>query len=339
VDLWRPYARMKVMKALAMSLLALAVMAPSALGDGLPLPVDGANDASVGDVGGFYRYGAVSRDGKTTVLKITANGGQIARSRTIAGELSVPLVAYNGTAGGLSADGDTLALIRPRVSFPRRTTDFTIVDTETLRPTGRVHLNGDFSFDAISPGGGRLFLIHYQSPHDPTDYEVRAYDLHRDRLIRTPIADPSEPDEQMTGYPMARVSSPDGRWAYTLYAGGREPFVHALDTRDASAVCVDLDDAAIRDIYALGLNLDPQAGTLTVLERGDPKAVVDTRTLEVSDPPAPGVADADTGSGGSGWIGWALVGVGAALGGGLALLRWRRRRPEPGVDEEALERA
>jgi len=332
---------MKRLATALIALAALAIAAPSAGADGLPLPVEGADGATVGDGGGFFRYGAVSTGGGlTTLLKISANGGEIVRSRTVPGELSVPLVAYDGTASGLSADGQTLALIKPRVGFPRKTTDFRIVDAESLRPTRRIHLDGDFSFDAISPDGGRLYLIHYRDRRNPLDYEVRAYDIDRDRLISEPIVDPDEPEERMAGFPMARQMSPDGRWAYTLYSGGEESFIHALDTKGSTAQCIDLDDVQPRDMYQLGLNLDPASGELTVLEQGKPLAVVDPETFEVSDPPAPEAAATTPGddSGGSSWVGWAAVGAGLLLIAGLSLTLWRRRRPAEGVDEEELER-
>lgn len=327
------------MKAFATSLLVLAIAAPSALADGLPLPVDGADDASVGSLDGSSRYGAVSNGGATTVLRIDADGGRITRSRTLGGELSVPLVAYDGTASGLSADGTTLALIQPRRAFPRETTKFTILDTTSLRTTSTVHLDGDFSFDAISPRGDRLYLVHYQSRRDPTDYEVRVYDVDRGKLLPNPIVDPDEPDEQMAGFPQARVMSPDGRWAYTLYSGGEETFIHALDTKGFTAQCIDIEGISPRDMYMLGLEVDPGSGELTVLDHRTPAALVDPRTFEVSDPIVPvpdSTAEADAGE--PTWVGWAALGGGLALIGALVMLLWRRRKPADGVSEPALER-
>ena len=45
----------------------------------------------------------------------------------------------------------------------------------------------------------------------------------------------------MSGIPVTRMPSMDGRWAYTLYDNGRHSFVHALDTARRTAVCIDLD--------------------------------------------------------------------------------------------------
>jgi hypothetical protein len=144
----------------------------------------------------------------------------------------------------------------------------------------------------------------------------------------------------MAGFPLDRATSPDGRWAYTLYSGGDETFIHALDTKGTTAQCIDIEDARARDMYQLGLNLDPGSGQITVLDQGAPVAVVDPETFEVSDPPSPEPAAtaADEDSGGTAWVGWAAVAGGLLLIAGLAVALWRRRRPAEGVDEEELER-
>ena len=82
-----------------------------------------------------------------------------------------------------------------------------------------------------------------------TAYAVRAYDMRARRLFQEPVVDPSEPDEDMSGVPLSRVSDAEGRWAYTLYSGHEHPFVHALDTERRTAVCIDLDD--VRSIGSL----------------------------------------------------------------------------------------
>ena len=61
-----------------------------------------------------------------------------------------------------------------------------------------------------------MYLIQY-SPRDFSNYAVRAYDLGARRLLPEPVVDPREADEPMTGAPVTRVASADGRWAYTLY--------------------------------------------------------------------------------------------------------------------------
>src|SRR3954451_12423797 len=145
----------------------------------------------------------------------------------------MPAVTLGGLPGGLSADGRRLALVRPAYGPSGAGTGhtaFRVLYTGSLKPARTIRLDGTYSFDAISPDGATLYLVEYASPNDPLDYRVRAYDVDAGEFRGGAIVDPDEPDEKMTGQPMSRVYSPDGAWAYTLYAGGREPFIHALDT-------------------------------------------------------------------------------------------------------------
>ncbi len=43
------------------------------------------------------------------------------------------------------------------------------------------------------------------------------------RLFQEPVVDPNEPDEDMSGVPLTRVSDTEGRWAYTLYERTQAP--------------------------------------------------------------------------------------------------------------------
>ena len=97
------------------------------------------------------------------------------------------------------------------------------------------------------------------------------------------MVDKSEPGERMRGYPVTRVDGPGGRWAYTLYDGaGGHPFVHALDTVEQTAVCIDLDGLTGRkDLQMLRLALDPGQARLSVVKGTDPVALIDTRTFAV----------------------------------------------------------
>ena len=184
-------------------------------------------------------------------------------------------------------------------------------------------LRGDFSFDAVSPDGSRLYLIQYVSPQDPTRYLVRAYDLERGRLLARPISDPRERGREMHGSPLTRTTSAGGRWAYTLYDGADStPFVHALDTRAGAARCVDLPSLAGTSLGALRLRLG--AGNVLAVVRGRRTvAAIDTASFDVL-PPAP-----EPKAGAHGGTDWSLVGLagaGAALLAGASLFGLRRRR-------------
>jgi hypothetical protein len=257
---------------IALAALALLLLVPApALADGLPAA---GIDASPVHLAGGQREYQTDRLGRETLLVESARYGGPLRQRRLRGVYSIPAVAYDGSASGLSADGRTLVLISPRRRFPRKWTTFAVVDTGRLQLRHRIRLRGDFSFDAISPDGRTIYLIRY-SRRSITDYEVRAYDPRARRLLPRPVVDASEAGEQMTGVPVTRVASRDGRWAYTLYDGRKHPFVHALDTERRTAVCIDLDD--LREVW--GTTLELRGSRLELVGSGGRvRAAIDTRT-------------------------------------------------------------
>ncbi len=165
------------------ALLAAGVGASGAGADGLPVLGVDAGGTGVVARSGDARYVTVPANGDTVVARVNPHSGRILASRLLGGTFTIPAVAYDGSAGGLSADGRTLVLIQPRVSFPRAQTALMVVDAQRLRALRIVRLRGDFSFDAISPRGSLVYLIEYISPTDPTSYRVRAYNLGADRLL------------------------------------------------------------------------------------------------------------------------------------------------------------
>ena len=248
------------------------VLAPAAHADGLPVLGVDVGSSGVTVHGGADRFVTVNRGGATLVERIQRNGGRVLGVARVPGNFTIPAVAYDGSASGLSADSQTLVLIEPRVAFPRQETRFALLDARTLRLEHEIVLRGDFSFDAVSPHGKTMFLVNYTSPGDPTRYSVRAYDLRTSTLTPGAIRDPAERGEAMRGAPITRVMSADGRWAYTLYDGaGGTPFVHALDTTTLRAHCIDLPMLAGRnDLWSLRFTL---AGN-DVLRVGSPGTAV-----------------------------------------------------------------
>lgn len=263
---------------LLLVVLVAALAAAPALADGLP--VLGVDVGNVGVATQTARYVTLPAGRDTVLASVRPDGGQVWQSRLLSGRLTIPAVAYDGSAGGLSADGGTLVLIEPRLGFPRARTRLVALGTGRLAVRRTIRLDGDFSFDAISPRGRLLYLIHYLSARDPNRYEVRAYDLRTARLLPRPVTDPSEPGD-MRGRPLSRATSRDGRWAYTLYDGGGTPFLHALDTSAVSARCIDLDALKGADTSRLRLRLGP--GSALVVGNGlRPLVSVDTRSFRVS---------------------------------------------------------
>ena len=301
-----------VLVALALLALAGALLPASAAADGLPAV--GIDARPLSTPGGGVEY-TTKRAGPDTRLVESARYGGPIRRRVLTGSLSIPAVAYDGSPGGLSADGRTLVLISPRTRYPRRRTTLAVVDARRLTVRRRVHLRGDFSFDALSPDGGLMYLIQY-SPRAFSNYAVRAYDLRARRLFPEPVVDPDEAGEPMTGAPVTRVASADSRWAYTLYDSSEHPFVHALDTARRTAVCIDLDE--VRG-GMWGATLQLRGSTLSVVgRRGRLLATIDTRTHRLIADPEPASEDAATS-----WLPIAVP-TAALLLLGAALTRRRR---------------
>jgi hypothetical protein len=220
---------------------AAAVVATSAMGDGGPGPavVQGWN----GVVRGSMRYVAIATGTGTVVEAVQRRGGRVVSYSLVPGNFGVPMVAYDGTTAGVSHDGRILVLGDVGTSArPKKTSSFAVLGLTQLKVRHIVRLKGDFSFDALSPGARMMYLIEHVSVQGAS-YRVRAYDLGAQRLLPGVLIDKRSWESVMRGYPFTRTVSKDGRWVYTLYGGGEHPFVHALDTRNAHAVCIDLPKA------------------------------------------------------------------------------------------------
>jgi hypothetical protein len=309
--------------------LVAAFVPAAARADGLPVLGVDVGSSGVSSSSDGARYVTIPAGSRTIVERVAQHGGQVLAWRSLRGTFTIPAVAYDASAGGLSADGMTLVLIQPRASFPRATTRLLVLEAGSLKPQRLVQLKGDFSFDALSPNGSWLYLIHYVAPTDPTRYLVRAYDLTRGRLLAKPIIDPHEPGEKMRGTPLSRTMSTNGRWAYTLYDGaGATPFVHALDTVARSARCIDLAGIPSRtDLWQLRLGIDGPGRRLVVRDRATPLLLINLRTLRVAR-----AADAVPPPNETRQFTPVLIG---ASSGGLVLLIacafWLRRKQRPNV--------
>ncbi|MGH3043449.1 MAG: hypothetical protein ACRDM2_01865, partial [Gaiellaceae bacterium] len=311
------------------------------------LPVEGV-DASLSGVAtapvNGVRYVTPPAGRKTVIAAVDVDNGQLLRSRLLVGRFTVPVVAYDGSSSGLSADGKTLVLIQPRSSFPRRTTTFAVLGAKNFRLRTVFTLRGDFSFDALSPDGRWLYLVEYLSPRDPSRYLVRLYDMRAQRLMPNPIIDPREVGNVMRGMPVTRSYSPDGRFAYTLYDGaGEHPFIHALDSVEKSARCIDLHGLmGFSGLGGLKLDVSPDGGSIAVVFGRNPVAFVDTLTNEVTEAaPAPPARATRTVDEDPRSVPWLLFGaLAAALLAVILLVQRilkRRRSSDPPALEKELE--
>ena len=251
-----------------------------------------------------YRYVALSPHTPhpvTVVERIDLRDSSIDRWWYLRGTYYLPAVASDGSAAGFAEGKLVLSTLPQR--YPPKWTGFAILDTRLFlrHPhTGqapdhaitRFSLRGAYGFDALSPDGSTMYLIHnFFDRRRRGRYEVRALDVASQHLLPHPIVDPEEPDERMQGSPVSRVASPDGRWAYTLYTGSEETFLHALDTVRGRAVCVDLPQLEdLREPFQLRLGLSADGSEVLVHSRDTKDAgagtllTIDTGTFAIHEP-------------------------------------------------------
>jgi hypothetical protein len=219
-----------------------------------------APDASV-------RYVALAGQGTTSLAAVRVRDGRVLRYVPLEGALGVPLVAFDGTTDGLSADGRTLVLSSLGSSLaPGATSRFTVLATRSLRVKRTITLAGLWSFDALSPDGSTIYAIQYLGTDDVVQYKVRAIDVARGRPLPGAIIDRREPDEDMQGSPTTRAFGPGRTWAYTLYGKpDGTAFVHALDTRRGEAVCIELPWQSVQDaLWNVRMSVTGNGQTLTL---------------------------------------------------------------------------
>jgi hypothetical protein len=149
-------------------------------------------------------------------------------------------------------------------------------------PARIIELPGSLEFDALSPDGSILYVVeHLPGPPDG-HYQVRAIDLPSGVMRDAVIADKRNLGTSMAGWPITQAAHPSGV-VFTLYRGARHPFIHALHTREAWAVCLDLPeightDAAAALDWGIAQSADGQAvfavnatlGLAAAIDPGEP---------------------------------------------------------------------
>ena len=302
------------------------VPAQSASAAGPPLPTSATGATGVVAPGGDERIVTRGAPADQTLLVAVRRGdGRELRTGLIDGRWRIAPAAFDGTNTGLSADGRVLVLPRPERAFPPPETRLAVVGARQLTVLRTITLPGFFTLDAISPDGRWAYLIQYDG-ENVLDYRVRALDTTTGKLAARDIVDPREPDEQMGGLPFTREVSGDGRWAYTLYTGGEETFIHALDTVGRTAACIDLPMLPpVDDVSLVQMSLSEDGERLRVSHAGAVVAIVDTRTFAVREPGRPAAAPPDRASAQSaddgGGFPWLVLLLLPALAGGGVLLR------------------
>ena len=314
---------------------AALVAAPVAAADG-PMPFASQGGLGVMTRDGLNRIVAVgvgaagAPQSRTELEVIQTKDGTVLNWVDLNGSWGVPVVTYSQSgAEGLSEDGKTLVLGDVVRSYPRTKSWFLVLNAKTLQIRRTIELKGDFAYDALSPDGNTLYLIDHVDGTNSQRYVVRAYDLAAGRLLPGRIADRTQKSWVMQGYPMARTTSADGRWVYTLYSNpGGYPFVHALDTTRGVAHCVGLPwKGSQNGFYNVRLSLRNNDRTLAVhWLSGRPWFAIDTSTWHVAQDHRTGLP----------WLGIG-TGCAAVLAAAAAFLLLRRRRRAEELDQELSE--
>lgn len=313
-------------------LAACAFASPATQGKGLvwdgtgPAWIDGA--AKEVTAAGSYRYTALSpgSPGKLTVVARTdRDTGKVSRWWYLPGSWLFPAVAYDGTGGGLSADGGTLVLRRFTSRYRPGSTRLAVLDTAVhlrhperpgqQRPphaVSRIALPGGLAFDSISPHGSTVYLRRYlpagrsRTAGGPSlRFELRALDTATGRLRPGAISNSNAPAEPLRGLPISQTVSAGGRRAYTLFDGrdGKVPFIEALDTVSGTAFRIDLPGLGPRNhLYMFRLRLQADGRRLAVLDgssrQGEPARRLiglDVRRIAAGQPTATGSANTAVG--------------------------------------------
>jgi hypothetical protein len=201
------------------------------------------------------RVVTVTPDGATTIVRdVIVQPGFGGPELRVAGNWQLPTVGLDPVPVGRSLDGSTIALVER--SYDGSTDDspglsrFAIVEhalMDTVQTAGDaplrlarvIELPGAFEYDALSPDGRILYVVQHLDEQQGGRYQVRAVDVSTGVMRDGIIVDKGNPDETMAGSPIAQLRQVNGV-VLTLYRGPEHPFIHALMSTEAWAICIDL---------------------------------------------------------------------------------------------------
>jgi sugar lactone lactonase YvrE len=193
----------------------------------------------------YYTMTPVAGSARLTALD--PSSGRTIAEATIPRGYALPSLGYQGPTAGLSPNGQWLTLTDNGSTMTGKLVTTFLVGSSSLSSSFKaVHVDGDFSFDALSDTGQSLYLI--QRMGDPNHYQVRMLDVASGTLVEHPIADKREPNEPMNGIRGDSVADAQGAYVFTVYARQAGPFIHALPLDQPFAWCIDLPAKSASDM-------------------------------------------------------------------------------------------
>ncbi|HUQ79043.1 MAG TPA: hypothetical protein VM427_09280 [Patescibacteria group bacterium] len=213
---------------------------------GLDLPAGTPREA-------WSRIATITPDGDATIVRdLIVQPGFGGPEALVPGRWRLPTIGPDPVPVGRSIDGSTIALVEDAAGTMagRRISRFAILEHHVqdqptragdapLRLLRIIELRGAFEYDALSPDGRILYVIEHLDAAAGGAYQVRAVDVASGLMRDAVIVDKANPDERMAGSAIAQMRRADGL-VLTLYDGPEHPFVHALNSIDAWAICIDL---------------------------------------------------------------------------------------------------
>ncbi len=246
----------------------LRVTLDSTLEDIYELPV-GVPDETWGSI-----VTATPGERTTVIERLIVQPGFDRWTQEIDGRWVLPTVGLDPIPVGVAADRSMIVLVEADAEHgaagaDRTVSRFAVVDGRLpLAYEPRIiELVGAFDFDALSPDGTLLYVAEQVRGSLEGRYQVRAVETATGAMRDGIIVDKRNIDEQMAGWPVDQLRRSDGM-VMTLYRGAEYPFVHALSSVEAWAVCIDLpmrgfDDVEAADDWGI-VSLDASQGDLAV---------------------------------------------------------------------------
>ena len=239
------------------------------------------------------RWGSLlttTRSGAQTVVRDAGLMADQSDAITIEGAWRLPTFAADPLPIGVSAGRSTIVLVEDGAKAGAKTTRFAVLHLPFSQPARIVEVAGTFTYDAVSPNGSTIYVIEHLAAPPVGHYQVRAVDVASGTLKEGVIVDKRNIGEAMGGWPVAQLRRDDGL-VLTLYRGAEHPFIHALDTVQGFAVCIDLPPTSSAEADAAadwGLAASPDGGTVYAANASlglvvdvDPAQLIVRRTAHV----------------------------------------------------------